>query len=109
MDESTKNSTVRQWYPKQFSRLEKKREEARKRPLTGGEITTLLSMRFNGEAVYGSIEDFYSEKYRAALESGASSGDLEEADRYRAPTQKEINLLYCDVHARDEALEYSQK
>lgn len=109
MDESTKNSTVRQLYPKQFSKLEKKRGEAQKRTLTGSEITSLLSMRFNGESVYSSIEDFYSEEYRNALESGAPPSELEKVERYRVPTSKEINLLYCDVHARDEAQEYSQK
>lgn len=104
MEENNRNGTTRHFYPKEFKKLEKKRSEAQNRALISEEIASLLSMRFNGELMYEGIESFYSDDYKKALEDEVSSSELDKIEKYRAPTPKEINLLYCDVHAREEAL-----
>jgi len=107
MEESTRAGSARSFFPKKLAKTEKNRAEALGRPLKSEEIASLLSMRFNREPLYGSIEDFYTPEYRTALESGAAPSELEKIARYRRPTQKEVNLLYCDIHAREQTFEYS--
>ncbi len=101
------NETARHFFPKQLAKVEKNRSDALSRPLKSEEIASLLSMHFGGEPLYASIDDFYSEEYRAALQSGAAPAELEKLQRYRNATEKEVNMLYCDVHAREQTFEYT--
>jgi len=102
-----KREYAAEFFPKQLSKTERKRAEALDKPLTSDRIASLLSLRFNKEPLYKSVEDFYTPEYAEALTSGAPPSELSEIPRYRAPTQKEANLLYSDIHSKDQLYEYS--
>jgi len=102
-----KQEYAAEFFPKQFSKTERKREETAGKALTSERIASLLSLRFNREPIYKSVEDFYTPEYAEALKSGVSPSELSQIPRYRNPTQKEVNLLYCDIHSKDQLYEYS--
>lgn len=95
-------SIAKQFFPKQFSKIERNRSAAQSRPLTMAEINSLLSMRINNKPVFESIEMFYSQEYKKARETGANSIELEKIVRFRHATAEEANLLYNDIHFREE-------
>ena len=95
-------STAKTFYPNLYAKLEKKKSAARGAPLTMADINTLLSMQFNNEPQFPSIEVFYSEEYTKALNDNVAPADLDKIQRFRKPTETELNLLYCDIHVRDE-------
>jgi hypothetical protein len=101
------DSLAKSLFPTLYNKLEKNRQNARSKPLTIAAINTLLSMQFNNKPLFPSIEDFYSEPYQKALEDGLPPAELEKIERFRKPTEKEFNLLHCDIHARDEMMQYS--
>lgn len=101
------SSCAKTWFPKEYGKVEKKRQEALARPLSMQEINTLLSMRHNNEPLYEGIEAFHSDEYLKAVEDGKNSAELEKLQRFRPATAKEANLLYSDIHARDEKTEYT--
>ncbi|MDR2693878.1 MAG: hypothetical protein LBB74_06650 [Chitinispirillales bacterium] len=96
-----------EFFPKKFSTMERKRAEAMGRPLTSDRIASLLSLRFNREPLYKSVDDFYTPEYAEALRSGMPPSELSKVTRYRNPTQKEANLLYGDIHSKEQLYEYS--
>jgi len=96
-----------EFFPKQSAATERKRAEALDRALTSERIASLLSLRFNREPLYKSVDDFYTPEYVEALSSGVSPSELSKIPRYRNPTQKEVNLLYSDIHSKDQLYEYS--
>lgn len=100
-------SLAKKFYPILHAKLEKKKQAAREAPLTMTDINTLLSMQFNNTPAYPSIEAFHSKEYEQALKSGISSSEVDKIVRFRKPTESELNLLYCDIHARDEKMNYS--
>ncbi|MCL2689092.1 MAG: hypothetical protein FWE57_04510 [Chitinispirillia bacterium] len=100
--ENNAGTTARDFFPKKLAKLEKKRAEALENPLASEQIASLISMKFNREPLYKSIEDFYTEEYRGALKSGTAPAELEKIARYRSPTPKEVNLLYNDIHAQEQ-------
>jgi hypothetical protein len=100
-------SIAKTYYPALLSKLEKRKQAARNVPLSIANITTLLSLRFNNKPLYESIDQFYSEEYRKAITSGTTPTGESEIARYRQPTEEEINLLYCDIHAREDHINYS--
>jgi hypothetical protein len=95
-------SVAKQLFPKLFLKVEKSRSTAQSRPLSMTEINTLLSMRFSNKPVFESIEQFYSQEYKTARESGLSSIELEKIVKFRPATSAEANLLYNDIHFREE-------
>ncbi|MBN1759016.1 MAG: hypothetical protein JW863_11900 [Chitinispirillaceae bacterium] len=101
------DSFARTLYPALYAKLEKKKQAARDEPLSMADINMLLSMRFNNEPLYPSIEDFYSGEYTTALNNGTPPAELEKITRFRKPTDTELNLLYCDIHEREEKMQYS--
>jgi len=105
--ENSKGTTAHDFFPKKLAKLEKRRAEALENPLVSEQIASLISMKFNREPLYKSIEDFYTEEYRNALASGKAPAELEKITRYRNPTQKEVNLLYNDIHAKEQVFEFS--
>ncbi|MDR2728462.1 MAG: hypothetical protein LBB56_04960 [Chitinispirillales bacterium] len=100
-------TTAHDFFPKKLAKLEKKRAEALENPLVSEQIASLISMKFNSKPLYNSIEDFYTQEYRDALSSGKAPAELEKISRYRSPTQKEVNLLYNDIHANEQVIEFS--
>jgi hypothetical protein len=90
------------FFPKNLAKTERKRSDALDKPLNSEQIASLLSMKFGREPLYKSIDDFYTPEYKSALEAGAAPAELSEIGRYRNPTQQETNLLYCDIHAKDQ-------
>jgi hypothetical protein len=50
---------------------------------------------------------FYSEEYREAVSRDVPTVELEKIPRFRKPTEQELNLLYCDIHAREEKFQYT--
>jgi len=105
--ENNKGTTAHDFFPKKLAKLEKQRAAALENPLVSEQIASLISMKFNREPLYKSIEDFYTEEYKSALDSGKAPAELEKITRYRGPTQKEINLLYNDIHAKEQTFEVS--
>ncbi|MDR0308259.1 MAG: hypothetical protein LBI42_15705 [Chitinispirillales bacterium] len=101
------SGTAHDFFPKKLAKTLKQREEALGRPLSSEQIASLISMKFNREPLYTSIEDFYTEDYRGALKEGKPPAELEKIKRYRNPTQKEVNLLYNDIHAKEWIIEAS--
>ncbi|KMQ52454.1 hypothetical protein CHISP_0721 [Chitinispirillum alkaliphilum] len=99
---SSANSILRTLYGKAYAQLEKKRRDTMNRPLTSKEITSLLSMSHSRESLYKSIEELYSEEYLQALKNGVNGADLDKIPKYRCATEKEANLLYCDIHSTDD-------
>lgn len=102
-----KREYAAEFFPKQLAKTERKRADAVERALSGEHIASLLSLRFNREPLYRSIEDFYTPEYADALKSGVPPSDLSKIPRYRNPTPKEVNLLYSDIHSKDQLYEYS--
>ena len=101
------NSTVAEFFPKNLAKTERLRADATGRPLTSDRIASLLSMRFNRQPLYASIDEFYTPEYKEALQAGAPPSELSKIGRYREPTPKEVNLLYCDIHAKEKLYESS--
>ena len=95
-------SIAKNSFPALFGKLEKMKNAALNAPLSMSDINTLLSMHFNNEPLYPSIDAFYSEEYLKAEENGVSIEELEKIERFRKPTKEEVNTLYCDIHVRDE-------
>jgi len=102
-----KREYASEFFPKQLAKIERKRAEALDRALTSERIASLLSLRFNRGPLYKSVEDFYTPEYAEALNSGVSPSELSKIPHYRNPTQKEVNLLYSDIHAKEQLYEYS--
>jgi hypothetical protein len=102
-----KREYAAEFFPKLLLNTERKRAEALEKPLTSDRIASLLSLRFNREPLYKSVEDFYTPEYAEALKSGAPPAELSGIPRYRNPTQREANLLYSDIHAKEELYVYS--
>ncbi|MBN1307352.1 MAG: hypothetical protein JXA18_05510 [Chitinispirillaceae bacterium] len=100
-------SFAKMLYPKLYSKLDKKKQETRGRPLTMHDINTLLSMQFNNKPFFPSIEVFYSEEYRQALINGVTGSELEKIERFRKPSESELNMLFSDIHVRDEKEQYT--
>jgi len=100
-------TTAHDFFPKKLAKLEKRRAEALENSLVSEQIASLISMQFNREPLYKSIEDFYTEEYKSAVSSGVAPAELEKITRYRKPTQKEVNLLYNDIHAKEQIFEFS--
>jgi hypothetical protein len=94
-----------QFFPKNLAKTERRRSETLQRRLNSDQIASLLSMRYNREPRYGSIKDFYTEEYAQALEAGAAPAELANIPRYRNPTAEEVNLLFCDIHAKEKMYE----
>ena len=101
------NDFAKSQFPSQFAKIERKRQETKNRPLTMSEINTLLSMRFHNEPVFESIEIFYTDEYKNALSSDVSAEDLEKIVKFRPASDREANLLYSDIHAREDKVEMS--
>ncbi|MDR3012876.1 MAG: hypothetical protein LBU70_06665 [Chitinispirillales bacterium] len=95
------------FFPKKLARIEKRRANSLDVALTSEQIASLFSMRFNRKPLYQSIEDFYAPEYAEALRAGAAPAELAKIKRYRGPTQKEVNLLFNDIHAKEEIYECS--
>ncbi len=102
-----KREYAAEFFPKQTAKTERNRAEALDKPLTSERIASLLSLRFNREPLYKSMDDFYTPEYSEALMSGVSPAELSQIPRYRNPTQKEVNLLYGDIHSKEQLYEYS--
>jgi hypothetical protein len=100
-------SIAKVFYPSLYSKLEKKKNSARQHPLTMPDINTLLSMQFNNKPLFPSIEAFFSDEYLQALKDGVPSIELDKIQRFRKPTETELNLLFNDIHAREEKEQYS--
>ena len=98
-------SVAKRFFPKELGKIESQKRSIISRPLKMKEINTLLSMRFNNEPLFKSIEHFYSDEFKKALQSGIGNDELEKIEKYRNATETEANLLYCDIHAREEKLE----
>lgn len=94
-----------EFFPKNFAKTERRRSDALQRPLGSEQIASLLSMRFNREPLYKSINDFYTPEYAQAAESGVSPAELAKLPKYRHPTDREVNLLYSDVHSKEQMYE----
>ena len=99
-------SLAKTFFPKLYSKLEKRRQAVRDEPLAMADITTLLTMHFNNKPLYQSIDEFYSDEFRQGLEKGIAIAELEKLPRYRKPTDEEVNLLFCDIHSREEKANY---
>ena len=89
----------------QYSKNERMRQSAKSRPLVMAEINALLSMNFNNEPMYQSIELFYSEEYKTAVTNEVATSEIEKIEKYRPGTDAEVNLLYSDIHAREDKIE----
>jgi len=93
------------FFAKNLAKTGRRRNEALQRGLGSEQIASLLSMRFNREPVYKSINDFYTPEYAQAVESGAPPADLAKLPKYRHPTAREVNLLYSDIHSKEKMYE----
>jgi len=100
-------SIAKTFFPALFAKLDKKKQEALSAPISNATINTLLSIHFHGEPMYPAIDAFYSDAYKKALHDGLTGAELDAIVKFRSPTAEEMNLLYCDVHTRDEKLNYS--
>jgi hypothetical protein len=89
----------------QYSKNERMRQSAKSRPLVMAEINALLSMNFNNEPLYPSIELFYSQEYIAATANGLAISEIEKIQKFRPGTDAEVNMLYSDIHAREDKVE----
>lgn len=101
------DSVARTLYPSLLAKLEKKRQNVMSSPLQMSDISVLLSMRFNNRPLFESIELFYTEEYKKALESHVDPSELEKVPKFRPATQEEANLLFSDIYAREESERYS--
>jgi len=95
------------FFPKNAAKTGRLRAEALDNPLTNDRIASLLSMRIDRKPLYASIEDFYTPEYLEALRAGTAPAELSKIGRYRKPTEKEVYLLYCDIHAKEKLYESS--
>jgi hypothetical protein len=95
------SGVLRNMFAVKFGLLDKKRKNAVTSPLTSREITTLLSVRMDGEPLFESIDHFYSDEYKAASETEAKSPDSDKIRKFRSATETEANLLYCDIHSKN--------
>ncbi|MDR0331211.1 MAG: hypothetical protein LBH93_05835 [Chitinispirillales bacterium] len=102
-----KQEYAAEFFPKKLAKVERMRDEALNRALSSDHIASLLSIRFNREPLYKSAEDFYTPEYAKALAAGAAPAELSEIQRYRNPSPKEVNLLYSDIHSKEELYVYS--
>jgi len=93
------------FFPKNLAKVERRRAEVLEQRLNSDQIASLLSMRFNREPLYASIDEFYSEEYAKAQSSGIAPAELSKIPRYRRPTAKETNMLFCDIHAKEKMYE----
>ncbi len=100
-------SIAKIYFPSLFNKLQKKKQAVRNVPLTMNEINTLMNMYFNNKPLFPSIETFYTDEYMEALKRGAPCSELERIQRFRRPTEKELNLLYNDIHEREEKEQYT--
>ncbi|MCL2433913.1 MAG: hypothetical protein FWD16_05285 [Clostridia bacterium] len=91
------------FFPKEFARAERDRSEALQRRLNGEQIAVLMSIRFFGRPLREPmlIKDYYTPEYAQAMEAGTAPAELAKIAKYRYPTAQEVNLLYCDIHARE--------
>lgn len=96
-------SIARTFFPKLYSKLEKRKQAAHNMPLSSSDISTLLNMQFNNTPLYQSIDDFYSDEYRQGIKDGRTTTEQDKIPRYRPPTEEEINLIYCDIHSREDS------
>ncbi len=103
------DSVARTFFPGLLSKLEKKRQDVLSAPLSMAEISILLSMRFNNKPLFESVEMFYSDEYKKALADQLEPSELEKIIKFRTATQEEANLLFSDIHARDEKERYSSQ
>ncbi|NLD95406.1 MAG: hypothetical protein GX639_22370 [Fibrobacter sp.] len=101
------NDFAKSQFPSLYAKVERQRQNSKNRSLTMPEINALLSMRFNNEPVFDSIELFYTEEYKNALESNVPVAELEKIGKFRPATEREVNLLYSDIHAREDKIEMS--
>lgn len=101
------NDFAKSQFPSQFAKVERQRQGTKNRPLTMSEINVLLSMRFHNEPVFESIELFFTDEYKKALSTNTSVADLEKIEKFRTATDREANLLYSDIHAREDKIEIS--
>lgn len=101
------NDFAKSQFPSQYAKVERQRQGTKGRSLTMPEINALLSMRFHNEPVFESIEIFYTDEYRNALNSNTPATDLEKIVKFRPATDREANLLYSDIHAREDKIEMS--
>jgi hypothetical protein len=92
-------------FSSQYSKNERMRQSAKSRPLVMSEINALLAMYFNNEPMYESIELFYTEEYKTAVKNGVSISEIEKIVRFRPGTDAEVNMLYSDIHAREDKIE----
>jgi len=99
------NDFAKSQFPTQYTKVERLRQNTKGRPLTMPEINSLLSMRFNNEPVFESIEMFYTDEYKNALNANSPATDLDKMVKFRSATEKEANLLYSDIHAREDKIE----
>lgn len=103
------DSVAKTFFPSLLSKLEKKRQETLSAPLKMTEIAVLLSMRFNNKPLFESVEMFYSDEYKKALADHLEPSELEKITKFRTATQEETNLLFSDIHSRDESERYSSQ
>ncbi len=99
------NDFAKSQFPSLYAKVEHQRQNSKNRPLTMSEINKLLSMRFHNEPVFDSIELFYTEEYKKALESSVPAAELEKIGKFRSATEREVNFLYSDIHAREDKIE----
>jgi hypothetical protein len=101
-----RNSSAAVFFPKNLAKTERRRAEALDRALNSEQIASLLSMRFNREPLYKATEASETPADLAALHPNAAPPELAQIERYRKPTQKEVNLLHSDIHAKEEIYSY---
>jgi hypothetical protein len=101
------NDFAKSQFPSKYAKVERLRQDTKNRPLTMSEINTLLSMRFQNEPVFESIELFYTDEYKKALSTDTPATDLEKIEKFRPATEREANVLYSDIHAREDKIEMS--
>jgi len=94
-------------FPKQYAKIEKTRHTVMNRPLRMKEINTLMSLRFKGSPAFDSIAHFFSDEYKKALEQNLPSIELEKLEKFRPATASEANILFNDLHMREEKEEYT--
>ncbi|MCL2219506.1 MAG: hypothetical protein FWC23_05730 [Chitinispirillia bacterium] len=94
-----------EFFPKNFAKIERRRAETLENGLNSDQIASLLSMRFNREPLYKSVEEFYTPDYLKALSDGLPAAELAKVHRYRQPTEKEVNMLFSDIHSKEKMYE----
>ncbi len=101
------DSFAKSIFPKQYSKIEKARQSVMNRPLCMKEINTLMSLRFGGIPAFDSIAHFFSDEYKKGLEQNLPSAELEKLEKFRPATASEANILFNDLHMREEKEEYT--